>query len=294
MLYLTFPRQGVDSLVDELSRTFLADLDGWVAVFRAYLDESGTHADSPAIAVAGYVARRSAWNRFVPKWRRTLSPIKVFHSTDCNGFYGEWKGWERAARDAKVARLLPLLPAIDGFGVAIGVVLRDVEEVLSVRPHLRRYWGNGYRACIQWCISRIRDRLHEAGRVSEPLAIVHERNQYKADAEEAYEWIKENDDESGQFISFSFGSKEKYVPLQAADILAYEVHKRLQNIEAKPRKSFEALMSEETEPRIYFYDKHNFGELIAALEMLSAYHEAETWEKVAPECLRKQVWKPRP
>src|SRR5258708_4041248 len=104
---------GVPCLVDELSRTFLADLDGWIAVFQAFLDESGTHEGSPVITVAGYVAQRPAWNRFTQKWRRTLSPIKVFHSSECNGFHGEWKGWTKEDRDAKVKQLLPLLPSID-------------------------------------------------------------------------------------------------------------------------------------------------------------------------------------
>lgn len=231
------------------------------------------------------MARPKAWRDFVPKWKRALQPIKVFHSTDCNGFHGEWAGWSKENRDAKVAQLLPLIPTLDGAGLAIGMVVRDLQGELEKRPHLQRYWdGDNYGACLQWWIHSIVELMTKRG-VREPLAIVHEQNQFAAQALRAFTYVKENHDPNDLLLSFSFGSKAEFVPLQAADILAYDVGKRLTNIAGKPRKSFEALTPEGFEPWIRFYDKENLGYFLSALEMAKFLVESEA---LAP------AWKPRP
>ena len=44
--------------------------------------------------------------RKVPQGRR---PIKVFHSTDCAAYQGEFESWAKEERDAFVAQLLPVI-----------------------------------------------------------------------------------------------------------------------------------------------------------------------------------------
>jgi hypothetical protein len=278
---------GADAaLVYDLCQTFLADQEGEVVVFRAFLDESGTHDGSPVLTVAGYLARPAAWRKWVPTWRRTLSPIKVFHSTDCNGFHREWEGWSREDRDAKVAQLLPLIPDPDLAGLAIGVVVRDLEKALEERPHLRPYWdGDVYGACLQWWIHSLIDLMNRRG-AREPVAIVHEQNDFAAQAMRAFNYVKAHHDPHNLLVSFSFGSKDQFVPLQAADILAYDVGKKLLNIDGKPRRSFEALMPDGREAWIRFYDKKNLGYFLSALEMAKFLDESEA---LAPAFVRRRT-----
>jgi hypothetical protein len=171
--------------------------------------------------------------------------------------------------------------------LAIGIVLKDVEEALNARPDLRPYWGSPYESCFHWWLGIMLEQMRIRGNY-EPLAIVHEQNQFGEEAARAFKWMKEENDPHGQLISFSYGTKEQFVPLQAADILAYEVNKRLQNIEGNPRKSFDVLMREEYEPLIRFYDKENLGPLIEMLDMARLYEEAERQEKLGPAFLRRQ------
>jgi hypothetical protein len=39
-------------------------------IFDVYLDESGTHAASKAVSVAGYLATPERWNAFSVEWKR--------------------------------------------------------------------------------------------------------------------------------------------------------------------------------------------------------------------------------
>jgi hypothetical protein len=270
----------LSELTYELCQTFLADLDGQVTVFRAFLDESGTHDESPVITVAGYVARPGKWREFVPKWERVLRPsgIKVFHSVDCNAFRKEFEGWDRERRDALVRRLLPLLPGIEGVGLAIGIVLRDLDELLKEREYLREYLGSPYQACLQWWLQSLIGEMQKKNN-REPVAVVHEENQYAKEAKAAYDWVRQRHDTYRQLVSFSFGAKQEFVPLQAADILAYDVGKRLSNLAGKPRKSYEALTPPGFEPWIRFYHKKNLPFLLSNLEIARTLTE---WEGIAP------------
>lgn len=269
--------RGEADLVNELCQTFLSDREGWVAVFRAFLDESGTHDKSPVIVVGGYMARPEQWKFFARRWKRVLDPtgIKVFHSADCNGFHGEFSGWERAERDALVANLLAIIPDERHIGVAIGLVLRDYDDALSGKAHLRDLLGSPYEACFHWCLSTLL-AIHRSYESDEPIAIVHEENQFEAEAKRAYKYLRETYQPS-PLISLTFGSKREFLPLQAADVLAYEVGKFLLN-QGNPRRSFEALMPEGKRPRIRFYDKVNMPTLLNQLE---GWHAANDEERKA-------------
>ena len=96
----------------ELSCAVLADQDGWVAVFKVYMDESGTHVGSPAITVGAYFARPTVWRDWTKDWNAAKRPIRVFHAADCQALEEEFKGWTPEARDTLVKRILPVLPVL--------------------------------------------------------------------------------------------------------------------------------------------------------------------------------------
>jgi hypothetical protein len=98
-------------------------------VLKTFMDETGTHDDATMVAVAGYIARPKHWRAWTKDWNRAKRPIKVFHSTDCANFHGEFAGWEKERRDRYVAQLLPVMPAHELAGIVIGVRLDDLAMV---------------------------------------------------------------------------------------------------------------------------------------------------------------------
>ncbi|MDO8716925.1 MAG: hypothetical protein Q7J73_09015 [Dehalococcoidales bacterium] len=61
-----------------------------------FLDESGTHADSNAAVVAGYVSNNTEWEAFTHQWKQALkgAGIEYFHMTDFESSQGLFKGWK--------------------------------------------------------------------------------------------------------------------------------------------------------------------------------------------------------
>lgn len=267
-----------EDITYELCQTFLADRRGQIAVFRIFMDESGTHDTSPVAVVAGYMARPTQWKHFTRRWKRVLTPsgIEVSHSADCNGFHGEFAGWDRADRDALVAKLLAIIPDERRMGVAAGIVLRDYDEALRGKEHLKALLGTPYEACFHWCLGIFLAEHRKYGS-TEPIAVIHEENQFETEARRAYNYLRETYQPS-PLISLTFGSKREFVPLQSADILAYDVGKFLLKQDGKPRRSFEVLTQEGRGPRIRFYDKENMPALVSQME---AWHAATDDERQA-------------
>lgn len=64
----------------------------------------------------------------------------------------------------------------------------------------------------------------------------------------------------------TFGDKKTFVPLQAADVLAYEGGKFLRNPTGEWRRSWKALDPEKKKIRALRYGEDNMGVLIRVLE----------------------------
>ena len=249
----------------ELSRAVLSATDGWIAVLKVYLDESGTHEGSPVITVGAYIARPKQWEAFTKAWRRAIRPIEVYHAADAANCHGEFEGWTSGAVAKLAARALPLIPKHTNFAMAAGINLRDYEAALKGKAHLRRFLGEPYGACLQWTLSAIlRTKAVEGNR--EQIAFFHEENDYAAEAIQAFQYVTETWSGSDR-VSFAFGSKKKYVPLQAADIYAYETNKRLRNPTTPNRRALEALVPDKRRASLWFFNQANMGALIHRLEM---------------------------
>jgi Protein of unknown function (DUF3800) len=69
-----------------------------VKKYYAYIDESGTHANSPHESVALALIPAGAKDDFEKSWSNLLSKqqCRVFHMTDFNGAQREFRGWSNA------------------------------------------------------------------------------------------------------------------------------------------------------------------------------------------------------
>src|SRR5579863_4271477 len=70
-------------------------------MYTAYYDESGTHSDSIAVVVAGFVASDSQWVEFVRNWNETLVHfgISLFHMRDFNHSLREFSKFKQNKPD---------------------------------------------------------------------------------------------------------------------------------------------------------------------------------------------------
>lgn len=258
--------------VYELSRAVLAEGngDGWIAVLRVYMDESGTHDGSPVVAVGAYVALPRVWRDWTKVWNRRKRPIRIFHSNDCANFWGEFEGWDKERRDPFVAQLLPTIPEHQTAAFVAGIRMDDFREVCRSHPHLAKVIKTPYTACFQWVVQDIL-RFLNAHSDLQKLAIFHENNEYMAEATHCFDFVKRFDNR-GRKMTLAFGSKEDYVPLQAADVLAYEGNKRFRNPTGPKRRAWTAINPKGTNRSSLYFDK---AKLVEFAESVNGMGDAE-------------------
>jgi hypothetical protein len=248
------------------------------------MDETGTHAGAPIVAVGGYISRPKYWRAWTEDWnaqKRKVppgrQPIKVFHSTDCANSQGEFKGWDQAERDPYVAQLLPVLRAHKLAGIVIGINLDDLTKAMKDCPELLEMFGTPYTACFQWAISIIIDYATKHGR-GERMVFVHEGNDFKGEALKAFEYVKKFRNSRRIPMKMAFGTKAEHPPLQAADVLAYEGGKFLKNPTGTPRRAWTALDPAKARIRALRYAEDNMPELIRRLTTFRKKLLAQGWD----------------
>jgi hypothetical protein len=252
-------------------------------VLKIFMDETGIHAGATMVAVGGYVSKPKIWRTWTKDWnvhKRKVppgrQPIDVFHSTDCQNFRGEFKGWDKTERDAYVTWLLQVMRDHELAGIVIGINLHDLSTAMKEHPGLLEMFGEPYTACFQWAISIIVDYATKHGK-GERMAFVHEVNDFKGEAMKAFEFVKKFRNPRAIPMTMAFGTKADYPPLQAADVLVYEGGKFLKN-PTGTRQAWPALDPHRKRIRAMRYAKDNMPELIQLLTAFRNKLLAQGWD----------------
>jgi hypothetical protein len=205
--------------------------DRSVVTLTGYFDESGTHAGSEAVAVAGFLATPGSWERFEGDWRAALADfgIDLFHMSPFAQRVGDYASWSEEERRERLARLLGIISehVVGSVGVVIPLPLFD--RLFSVGGIARRTTGGPYGLAMSvniLAVARIVEHLAGTPKV----AYVFETGAVgRHEAAKIFAANLNNPEsrENNRLLSLSFQGKREFAPLQAADILAYELHREL-------------------------------------------------------------------
>jgi uncharacterized protein DUF3800 len=113
-----------------------------VAVFIAYFDESGSHAESKVFTLAGLVSGERRWTHFSREWLKTLKRFGVqgrLHMKDFEGSYGEFKEWDKERKNNLAASLATLIKGHVLFMVSSSVVMDDFRKVFPIGRYLQEH-----------------------------------------------------------------------------------------------------------------------------------------------------------
>lgn len=222
----------------------------------AYLDESGSD-DTKFLVVAGYVSTEHQWLKFSRQWVGALQSegVRLFHASEFENRVGEFSDWSKGRADRLMARLCTIVRerTIFSFGHCVRVAdFKDVVTTIQARSRMR----SAYSFCLQQCITGI----SEWARQRQKGALVHvffeHGNKFSNDVISLYEQAAKNETMRNKYRigSIKPRSKQSFVPLQAADLWAYEVFRHYSNLEGKrirdDRKSFIALLHGNFEIRL--------------------------------------------
>jgi hypothetical protein len=211
-------------------------------MLTAYVDESGHSADPLArfVGLGGLVAPVSRWEKFTDDWQSALDEFidgKEFHMRQyiCVSGVGPYVGWDKARRQAFMARLVAAIVESEAQPVA-AIVSLDARAALH-QIH-QDYFGDPYFTAFQQVtrglslaalprgfpfepetVSMVYAYQSEFGAITTGAALPHNQGR----AESLWHAIKQQTDFGQWMGGYSSDTPKNMLPLQAADLFAYEI-----------------------------------------------------------------------
>jgi hypothetical protein len=135
-----------------------------IAVLAAFFDDSGTHPDSPVVALGGLLGTDEQWNAFGTAWAALLDnplpgkpPLKQFHLAPLRAKRDEFEGYNIAERD-HVNYLFPRVILDIGLVTLAAAVDRIAWNELVVGP-LVEMIGPPEQLCFVKCVDSVLDTV---------------------------------------------------------------------------------------------------------------------------------------
>lgn len=200
-----------------------------IMAIKFYADES--EATGQVFTLAGFWASPSGWDSFVPKWRQMLCetgpyPVDAFHSADIEAAKPPFDGWTIEQRRKLVDNALDLLsdPTLCANLYAVGCtfVLSDFHILNpKILGDIAQTYDICYRVLLRtilsnWVVNGI-DFIFDQKEKVKGRVETHFNNSKAI--------LDKNPETAGKLNEVVFRDDRKVIPLQAADLLAYEIRR---------------------------------------------------------------------
>ncbi len=231
------------------------------------MDETGHSGDTSYVGMAGLVAPSSRWVVFENDWKVTMEKagIEYFHMREfahSTGQFKEWKGKEEQRR-LLLSRLMQIIRGTDATPVGAIVSMADYRTLTELQ---RGQILDPYYLCFQTCawgavVMAIFEPPEE-----EVVMIFGQHNEFQGRAAELWKVMRENINHGERMGSYAFSNAREVVPLQAADIVAYELFQefdnRLKRPHLKRRWPFKQFLSMRPVPLFRYFDRKELLQVV--------------------------------
>jgi hypothetical protein len=217
-------------------------------VLKAFLDDSGTHDHSDVIVMAGVIASEGAWSILEPQWQRLIEKYEIpkgLHMSKCSNRRGDFRGWSDTKRRRAVTEFRRLIIETGGRLIGSAVARTDWNAACK-----KSKLGEVFAAPEDFLQSAVLRKALQSKRASTKG---HEEISVTFDCREQslvrWDWMSKGYVKRwpNRFAGYIFGRTEKVLPLQAADMIAYEAlvfqcDRLRAGAEPKPRPNLKRLL----------------------------------------------------
>lgn len=212
----------------------------WLAMFNieVYFDDSGTDAQTPVAVAACYVAQKNQWDEFVTNWDEAgrQEGFEMFHMAEFVAKpemkHEPFCYWDNKKKDRVYARLASIINTRVRKGFAIAVPKQPFDECIF--DEFKEFAENHYVFAVKSVLGAIETWRRQFS-ISNPMQYVFESGTLGEDQLRRV-WkdcllYPENAQRYGIVPDgVQFQSKKLFKPLQAADILAWQVQNFMRRI----------------------------------------------------------------
>jgi hypothetical protein len=196
----------------------------------AYFDDSGTHASSNIVLVAGLFGTEwqlrsldRLWQRHIDRPLEGAKPaLRRFHATDCFNSTNEFSGWSRTETDyfSHELRTAIIESGVSAYGV--GVQRNDWDEIVT--GELRGFLGDAEGYAISQCYVKTLQWARENTYDPEITFVFDNRPSEIQRRAKTVGNAFEKHSENPRVVACEFSSSYDSCALQAADLFAWEIY----------------------------------------------------------------------
>lgn len=238
-------------------------------VLKFFCDESY---NAKVFTFAGFMASDVEWGKLQRKWKQRVKKAGVsrFHAANINGYTEEFAGWTPARSKDFVVPLLNIIKHRLMAGFSFAMLLEDYEQYTS--PIAKAKLGSPYLCCFKHCITMAAQAMNSMP-PEDKFAVILDRHAEEKEARDLFYKIKDDSNVPyrHRLATCVPGGWEEYTPLQAADMIAYDTFKLLDDTHFRGktewRKSLKALYeSKRTRLHGKYFDKECFLSIQGKIE----------------------------
>lgn len=258
-------------MLRELGLALVGKESGFLMILKAFYDASGStgdlgSSDRPVLTVAGFVSPLNKWVEFVDAWHEeVLGPFEIrrSHMREFAHSLGDFSEWTEMRRREFLVRCVDIIDKFVSYGHATSVDLADYEAVAA---DLGETQSAFLFASIQ-TMAGLGKWARKNGLDERTVHIFDAGDGHDGELHLINREMSANGAlrELARFDALVFGRPEvpDMVPLQAADMLAYEATKYVRDTKLATdgkgralRKSAERLLSTGKVDSSYFDEKN--------------------------------------
>lgn len=191
-----------------------------VIMLQAYFDESGHSSDSQFVCMGGCLAPVETWDQFEKDWGQVLLDYDLtwFHMTDFESYQGEFKGWSKGKHEQLLGRLM----AIMDHHIQLYVGTSENVGEYDRQPQPR---DDPYFQCLLVCLDSVASYVAQLPEEEKVQVIFADHPEFGRRVRRLYPEVREVKGMYSRLAGDSYFKAKDVYPLQAADIVAFEVRK---------------------------------------------------------------------
>lgn len=230
----------------------------WLIMLQAFIDDSGSEPTGGSFVLGGLIAPVDRWIEFVPAWDACLKqdpPLAYFKAAEAHGLSGEFDGgWTRPLIEQRMMELADIVAKHAQYRIHCVMhwhhfngYLKDIGD--SLKPPYDTGFRNPYMLLYFCSVFAVNSYRKKMGIDCECEFIFDEQGRFGKFASDVYGVLQDSPGLRGRLSALpKFEDDKRVIPLQAADLYAWNVHDACLSDEGQEKyghikKAFEALPS---------------------------------------------------
>jgi hypothetical protein len=242
-------------------------------VLKAFIDDSGSGGDSPWYVLVGYMGNVEGWDGFDARWNGVLHQepcISYFKSSEAERLRpdGQWAGISKERRDAKIDALIDVIGRCARRAICARMRQNDYNAI--IKGNIPPMWDSPYYILFTLLIGAAIN-IERLDGDSESVTFVFDsdqRHEKKRDLIVPPLMCMESTYES--LVNVVHCDEQKCPPLQAADLIAWQIRRFFSKQEPRRRHFDLAMRCPPKEPHTFIVDRKTAREIMDGMRRRAA------------------------